>query len=118
LAKNNGVVDIVETPQMNPYEQAWAQRIAELQAQLAPLKHQAAELWAYSILSLPLQTHVWFWNAGLLQTCVLIFMYGRLVPLQDQMQGRSKIYKVVGKHDAFKSCWGVGGTYQIGKYFC
>jgi hypothetical protein len=49
---------------------------------------------------------------------VLIFMYGRLVPLQDQMQGRSKIYKVVGKHDAFKSCWGVGGTYQIGKYFC
>jgi len=22
LAKNNGVVDIVETPQMNPYEQA------------------------------------------------------------------------------------------------
>jgi hypothetical protein len=28
-----------------------------------------------------LQTHVWFWNTGLLQTCVLMFMYGRLVPL-------------------------------------
>jgi hypothetical protein len=32
LAKNNGVVDIVETPQLNPYEQARAQRIAKLQA--------------------------------------------------------------------------------------
>jgi hypothetical protein len=28
-----------------------------------------------------LQTHVWFWNVSLLQTCVLMFMYGRLVPL-------------------------------------
>jgi len=32
LAKNNGGVDIVETPQLNPYEQARTQRIAELQA--------------------------------------------------------------------------------------
>ncbi len=31
LAENNGVVDIVETLQMNPYEQARTQRIAELQ---------------------------------------------------------------------------------------
>ncbi len=39
LAENNGVVDIVETPQLNPYEQARAQRIAELQARLvAPLE--------------------------------------------------------------------------------
>ncbi len=30
LADNNGVVDIVETPQLNPYEQARAQCIAEL----------------------------------------------------------------------------------------
>ncbi len=81
LAENNGVVDIVETPQLNPYEQAWAQHIAKLQARLAPLERQVAELWTYSILSLPLQTHVWFWNTGLLQTCVLMFMYGRLVPL-------------------------------------
>ncbi len=44
LAKNNGVVDIVETPQLNPYEQARAQLIAELQAQLAPLERQAAKL--------------------------------------------------------------------------
>jgi len=44
LAKNNGVVDIVETPQLNPYEQARAQRIAELQARLAPLECQADEL--------------------------------------------------------------------------
>jgi hypothetical protein len=44
LAENNGVVDIVETSQLNPYEQARAQRIAELQAQLAPLERQAAEL--------------------------------------------------------------------------
>ncbi len=41
LAENNGVVDIVETPQLNPYEQARAQHIAELQAQLAPLERQA-----------------------------------------------------------------------------
>jgi len=32
LAENNGVVDIVETLQLNLYEQAQAQRIAELQA--------------------------------------------------------------------------------------
>jgi hypothetical protein len=38
LAENNGVVDIVETPQLNPYEQARAQRIAELQARLVPLE--------------------------------------------------------------------------------
>jgi hypothetical protein len=38
-------VDIVETPQLNPYEQARVQRIAELQAWLAPLERQAAELW-------------------------------------------------------------------------
>ncbi len=44
LAENNGVVDIVETPQLNPYEQARAQRITELQARLAPLERQAAEL--------------------------------------------------------------------------
>ncbi len=44
LAENNGVVDIVETPQLNPYEQARAQRIVELQTQLAPLEHQATEL--------------------------------------------------------------------------
>ncbi len=44
LAENNGVVDIVETPQLNPYEQARAQRIAELQARLAPLERQVAEL--------------------------------------------------------------------------
>jgi hypothetical protein len=44
LTENNGVVDIVETPQLNPYEQARAQCIAELQAQLAPLERQAAEL--------------------------------------------------------------------------
>ncbi len=29
-AKNDGVVHIVETPHLNPYEQAWAQRIVEL----------------------------------------------------------------------------------------
>jgi hypothetical protein len=34
----------VETLQLNPYEQARAQRIAELQARLAPLERQAAEL--------------------------------------------------------------------------
>ncbi len=44
LAENNGVVDIVETPQLNPYEQARAQRTVELQAQLAPLERQAVEL--------------------------------------------------------------------------
>jgi hypothetical protein len=44
LAVHNGVVDIVETPQLNPYEQARAQRIAELQSRLAPLERQAAEL--------------------------------------------------------------------------
>ncbi len=44
LAENNGVVDIVETLQLKPYEQARAQRIAELQARLAPLERQAAEL--------------------------------------------------------------------------
>ncbi len=44
LAENNGVVDIVETPQLNPYEQARAQHIAELQARLAPLERQAAKL--------------------------------------------------------------------------
>jgi hypothetical protein len=30
LAVNNGVLDIVETPQLNPYEQARAQHIVEL----------------------------------------------------------------------------------------
>ncbi len=44
LVENNGVVDIVETSQLNPYEQAQVQRIAELQAQLAPLERQAVEL--------------------------------------------------------------------------
>ncbi len=44
LAENNGVVDIVETPQLNLYEQARVQRIVELQARLAPLERQAAEL--------------------------------------------------------------------------
>ncbi len=44
LAENNEVVDIVETPQLNPYEQARAQHIAELQARLAPLQRQAVEL--------------------------------------------------------------------------
>jgi len=44
LAENNGVVDIVETLQLNPYEQARAQRIAELQARLAPLESQVAKL--------------------------------------------------------------------------
>jgi hypothetical protein len=44
LADNNGVVDIVETPQLNPYEQAQVQRITELQARLAPLERQVAEL--------------------------------------------------------------------------
>ncbi len=38
LAENNGVVDIVETPQLNPYEHARAQHIAKLQAQLVPLE--------------------------------------------------------------------------------
>jgi len=44
LAENNGVVDIVETPQLNPYEQARAQCIAELQARLALVERQATEL--------------------------------------------------------------------------
>ncbi len=44
LAKNDGVVHIVETPHLNPYEQAQAQCIAELQAQLAPLECQVAKL--------------------------------------------------------------------------
>ncbi len=44
LAENNGIVDIVGTLQLNPYEQAQAQRIAELQARLAPLESQAAKL--------------------------------------------------------------------------
>ncbi len=44
LAKNNGVVDIVETPQLNPYEQAHAQHITELQAHLTPLECQATKL--------------------------------------------------------------------------
>jgi hypothetical protein len=44
LAENNGVVDIVETPQLNPYEQVRAQLIAELQARLAPLERQVVEL--------------------------------------------------------------------------
>jgi bifunctional ADP-heptose synthase (sugar kinase/adenylyltransferase) len=38
LAKNNGVVDIVKTLHLNLYEQARAQCIAKLQAQLAPLE--------------------------------------------------------------------------------
>jgi hypothetical protein len=38
LAKNDGVVDIVETPQLNLYEQARAQCIAKLQVQLTPLE--------------------------------------------------------------------------------
>ncbi len=38
LAKNNGLVDTVETPQLNLYEQAHAQCITKLQAQLAPLE--------------------------------------------------------------------------------
>jgi hypothetical protein len=41
FAENNGVV---ETPQLNLYEQARAQRIAKLKARLAPLERQAAEL--------------------------------------------------------------------------
>ncbi len=41
LAKNNGVV---ETLQLNPYEQARAQHITELQAHLTPLERQATEL--------------------------------------------------------------------------
>jgi acetoacetate decarboxylase len=44
LVESNGVVDIVETPQLNPYEQARVQRIVELQARLPPLERQAAEL--------------------------------------------------------------------------
>jgi len=44
LAENNGDVDIVKTLQLNPYEQARAQRIVELQAGLAPLERQVAEL--------------------------------------------------------------------------
>jgi hypothetical protein len=44
LAENNGVVDIVDTLQLNPYEQARAQRIVELQARLAPIECQVAEL--------------------------------------------------------------------------
>jgi hypothetical protein len=44
LAENNGDVDIVETLQLNPYEKARAQHIAELQAQLTPLERQATEL--------------------------------------------------------------------------
>jgi hypothetical protein len=43
LIENNEVVDIVETLQLNPFEQARAQRIAELQARLAPLECQVAE---------------------------------------------------------------------------
>jgi hypothetical protein len=35
---NDGVVDIVETPQLNLYEQARAQCIAKLQVQLTPLE--------------------------------------------------------------------------------
>jgi len=44
LVENNGVVDIVKTPQLNRYEQTRAQRIAEFQARLAPLEHQAVKL--------------------------------------------------------------------------
>jgi hypothetical protein len=66
MAKNNGVVDIVKTSQLNPYEHARTQHVAELQAQLIPLERQATELWAYSILSLLLQAHVQFWNVSLL----------------------------------------------------
>jgi hypothetical protein len=44
LAENNGIVDIVETLQLNLYEQARAQHIAELQARLAPLECQVAKL--------------------------------------------------------------------------
>jgi len=44
LAENNGAVDIVETLQLNPYEQAQAQQIVELQARLAPLERQVIEL--------------------------------------------------------------------------
>jgi len=36
--------NIVKTLQLNPYEQARAQRIAELQAGLAPLERQVAKL--------------------------------------------------------------------------
>jgi len=66
MAKNNGVVDIVKTPQLNPYEHAQTQHIAKLQPQLTPLECQAIELWTYNILSLLLQTHVQFWNVSLL----------------------------------------------------
>jgi len=59
LTENNGVVDIVETPQLNPYEQARAQRIAELQAQLAPLEVRLLN--CELIASSPyLYRHVWF----------------------------------------------------------
>jgi len=44
MAKNNGVVDIVKTPQLNPYEHAQTQHIAKLQPQLTPLERQAIEL--------------------------------------------------------------------------
>ncbi len=74
MAKNNGVVDIVETPQLNPYEQAQAQRIAELQARLAPLERQVAELWAYNILSLPLQTRVVLKCRFVANMCVNVYV--------------------------------------------
>jgi hypothetical protein len=67
-------VDIVETPQLNPYEQARVQRIAELQAWLAPLERQAAELWAYSILSLPLQTRVVLKCRFVANMCVNVYV--------------------------------------------
>jgi hypothetical protein len=74
LAENNGVVDIVETPQLNPYEQARAQRIAKLQARLAPLERQAAELSTYSILSLPLQTRVVLKCRFVANMCVNVYV--------------------------------------------
>jgi hypothetical protein len=74
LAENNGVVDIVKTPQLNPYEQARAQRIAELQARLAPRERQAIELCAYSILSLPLQTRVVLKCRFVANMCVNVYL--------------------------------------------
>jgi hypothetical protein len=38
LAKNDGVVHIVETAHLNPYEQTRVQCIVELQARLNPLE--------------------------------------------------------------------------------
>ncbi len=60
--------------QLNPYEQAQAQRIAELQARLALLERQVAELWAYNILSLPLQTRVVLKCRFVANMCVNVYV--------------------------------------------